>query len=232
MLYTFSATDAKPSQLCSSICAIYLAILVAIGIANGEARNTILVDLGVRGIQERKWGIAALLGVIARLKKLESGTGRSSLDVVLKSDVQWEIWRRVDGAAALAVIAGHESVLEDPVGAAGWGLETLSCAVAGGVDAVFKEEVLFGYDAGNINTGVVANTSTVFGGGYKTRELVLGDLALADGIRVKGITAGEDVDVGIIVIVIIAEAERTGESGGSKNEGGENGSCCKMHFGL
>jgi hypothetical protein len=155
MLYAFLASDAKPFQLCSIICAVHLAVLVAIGIANGEARNTIFVYLGVRVIQERKRGITALLGVIARLKKLESSASRSSLNIILKSDVQWKVGRRVNGAAALAVIAGHESVLEDPVGAADWELETLGCAVAGGVNAVFKEEVLFGYDAGNIDAGVV-----------------------------------------------------------------------------
>jgi len=92
-------------------------------------------------------------------------------------------------------------MLEDPVSAALWAIETLSCAVAGGVDAVFEVEVDHCDDAGDVDPLEVADAATVVRGGLELRELVLGDFSLADGPVVVLVGGREDVDVGAGVVV-------------------------------
>jgi len=90
-------------------------------------------------------------------------------------------------------------------------------------------------NAGDVDTGEVAHAAAVIRGSLEAGELLLSDLSFADGVVVIRITAGEDVDVGVVVAILIAYAE-TFESGtedsGGEEEGGEDGSSWEKHFGL
>jgi len=110
-------------------------------------------------------------------------------------------------------------MLEYPVGAALWAVETLSCAVAGGMDAVFEVEVDHGDDTSDVDALEVAHAAAVVAWGLELRELGLGDLSLADGPVVVFVCAGEDVDVAVGVVVSVAAAEAG--QGGSEDGGGE-----------
>jgi len=110
-------------------------------------------------------------------------------------------------------------MLEYPVGAALWAVETLSCAVAGGMDAVFEVEVDHGDDTSDVDALEVAHAAAVVAWGLELRELGLGDLSLADGPVVVFVCAGEDVDVAVGVVVLVAAAEAG--QGGSEDGGGE-----------
>jgi len=158
-----------------------LAVLSALGIPNSETRDTIFVNLGVGHIQECKRRIASLLGVVAWRESLEPG---ASSKVVLKSNIRWQVGAGVESARSLAIIPLLESVLEHPVSAGLGSLEAASCAVAGIVDAVAKEEVDFGDNTGDIDAREVSDTSTVVGRSLEVWELVLGDLPSADGVVV------------------------------------------------
>ena len=117
-------------------------------------------------------------------------------------------------------------MLEHPVGAGCWGLETFGGAVAGVVDAIFVEEVDHGHDAGDVDAGEVADAAAVVRGGLKGRELMFGHFALADGVVVVLVSGREDVDVmvGVIVLVALADAlKRSSEDAGCEDESGENG---------
>jgi len=72
-------------------------------------------------------------------------------------------------------------VFKDPVGAGLRSLETGAGAVASGVDAILVVEVDHGHNSSDINTLEVPDAATVVRRSLKLRELVLGDLSLADG---------------------------------------------------
>jgi hypothetical protein len=79
-----------------------LAVLSALGIPDSEARDTILVMLGIRLIQEGKSSISAGLRVVGGQQLLETS---ASSEIVLKGDVLGKVGRAVQGAGALSVIA-------------------------------------------------------------------------------------------------------------------------------
>jgi len=110
-------------------------------------------------------------------------------------------------------------MLEYPVGAALWAVETLSCAVAGRLDAVFEVQVDHGDDAGDVDAFEVAHAAAVVGGSLELGEFGLGDLSLADGPVVVFVGAGEDVDVAVGVVAGVAAAEAG--QGSSEDGGGE-----------
>jgi len=111
-------------------------------------------------------------------------------------------------------------MLEHPIGAALWAVETLNCAVAGRVDTVFEKQVDHGDDAGDVDAFEVAHAATVVGGGLELGELGFCDLSLADGPVVVLVLGGEDVDVGVGVVVCVTAAE-AGERGCQDGGGGQ-----------
>lgn len=194
----------------------------SLNIADSEARDTVLVWLGAGSVEGGDWGITSKLGVHANdsgsLAQTQSG---AVVQIIHQGDTLRKVGAGVQGARSLARIkGGNEGMLEDPVGAALWAIETLSCAVAGGVDAVFEVEVDHCDDAGDVDALEVADATTVVGGGLELREFVLGDFSLADGPVVVLVSGREDVDVGVGVVVSVAGA--AGE-GGRKDGGGEEG---------
>lgn len=115
-------------------------------------------------------------------------------------------------------------MFEYPVGARERTIETGGCAVAGGVDAVFVEEVDHRHNTRHIDSREVADAAAFVGWCAEVGETVLGDIALADGVLGIGVVGGEDVEVGVGGIVEVAGAEGTGEDGGEEEEGGDD--CC------
>jgi len=192
------------------------------GIANSKARNTILVWHGSSGVQESQRSVAASLGVGTK-----RGKARALVGIVLEGHAKREVRRGVQSAAAFAAVErGREGVLVDPVGAGGGVVETLCGAVAGAVDAVFEVEVLHRHDARDVDAGKVADAAAVFGWGLEERELMLGDLALADGVVVVLVVGGEDVDVSVGIIILIADfvgREGSRDDCGGDGQDGENG---------
>jgi hypothetical protein len=210
-----------------------LAVLVLVGIPDNESRDTIVVWLRVGGIQECQRSITSLLRIVGRQKLLEAG---ASVQVVLKRDVGRQVGAGVQRARSLPIIeARGEGMLEDPVGAGLGCVETLGCAVAGVVDAILEEEIDLRHDARDVDSAEIADAAAVVGGCLELWELMLGDLAAADGVVVVGVVAGEHVDIGVVIVVLIADAETFeggAEDGGGEEEGGENGVGCEQHFGL
>jgi len=104
--------------------------------------------------------------------------------IVVESDSLGKVGAGVQRARALVVVnsGSGEGVLEDPVGAGLWTLEAGNGAVAGRVDAILEEEVDHGHDTSDIDGWEVSHTSSIVGWSLELRELVLGDLALADGV--------------------------------------------------
>lgn len=161
-------------------------------------------------VQECERSITTLLSV--HVNKAEANT---LVQVVVESDTLRKVGAGVESARALVVIdcRTSEGVFEDPVGASFGPVETLSCAVAGRVDAIFVIQVDHGHDTGDIDALEVSNTSSIVGWGLELRELPLGDLALADGVVIVSenhelalegkmdsrmyllVGTGEDVDV-------------------------------------
>lgn len=193
----------------------------SLNISDSKARNTILVWLGSGLIESSDRSIASSLGVHANdtssLRKTQSS---AILQVIHKGDILGKVGAGVKRARPLPVIqASGESVLEYPVGAGFRAVETLSCAVAGGVDAVFEVEVDHCDDAGDVDALEVADAAAVVGGGLELGEFGLGDFSLADGPVVVFVCAGEDVDVAVGVVVLVAAAEAG--QGGSEDGGGE-----------
>jgi len=201
--------------------------LSSLNIANCESGDTVFVWLSASDVECGDWSVASSLGVHANgSSSLRETQASAVVQIIDQCDILGEIGAGVQCARALSIIeASSESVLEDPVGAATWAVETLSCAVAGGVDAVFEVEVHHGDDAGDVDALEVADAATVIGGCLELRELGLGDLSLADGPVVVLVCVGEDVDVGVGVVVCVAAAEAvegSSEDGGSE-EGREDG---------
>jgi len=104
-------------------------------------------------------------------------------------------------------------MLEHPIGAALWSFQTSCDTITGRIDAVAVEEVDHGDDARDVDAWEVADAATVVGGSGELGELVLGDFAAADGVVVVSVAGREDVDVGVVVVVLVAGAET--EVGGS-----------------
>jgi len=98
-------------------------------------------------------------------------------------------------------------MLEHPSGTSGRAIETSRNAVAGVFDTILKEEVDSGYDTCHVNTGVVADASTVTGWSLEGWEALLGDFAAADSEVAIAFSGREDVDVVIRVIVLVAKLE-------------------------
>jgi len=195
--------------------------LSSLNISNSKARNAILVWLSSGLIESSDRSIAPELGVHANdtssLRKTQSS---AVIQIIDQGDTLGKVGAGVKRARSLPIIqASGESMLEYPVGAALWAIETLSCAVAGGVDAIFEVEVDHGDDAGDVDALEVAHAAAVVGGGLELGEFGLGDLSLADGPVVVFVCAGEDVDVAVGVIVLVAAAEAS--QGGSEDGGGE-----------
>jgi len=208
-------------------CAAYLAVLSSLNISDSKSRNTILVWLSSGLIESGERSIASRLGVHANdtssLRKTQSS---AVFQIIDQGNTLGKVGAGVQGARSLPIIqAISESMLEYPVGAALWAVETLSCAVAGGVDAVFEVQVDHGDDAGDVDAFEVAHAAAVVGGRLELGELGLGDLSLADGPVVVFVCAGEDVDVAVGVVAIVAAAEAgqgSCEDGGGE-ESRENG---------
>jgi hypothetical protein len=199
----------------------YLAVLSSFNISDSEARNTILVWLGSGLIESGDGSIASSLGVHANdtgpLRKAQSS---AVLQIIDQGNTLGKVGAGVQGARSLPIIqASSEGMLEYPVGAALWAVETLSCAVAGRVDAVFEVQVDHGDNASDVDALEVAHAAAVVGGGLKLRELGLGDLSLADSPVVIFVGTGEDVDVAVGVVVLVAAAEAG--QGSSEDVGGE-----------
>jgi len=202
-------------------CAAYLAVLSSLNISDSKSRNTILVWLISGLIESGERSIASGLGVQANdtssLRKTQSS---AVLQIIDQGNTLGKVGAGVQGARSLPIIqAISESMLEYPVGAALWAVETLSCAVAGGVDAVFEVQVDHGDDAGDVDTFEVAHAAAVVGGCLELGELGLGDFPLADGPVVVLLLVGEDVDVAVGVVAIVAAAEAG--QGSSEDGGGE-----------
>jgi len=66
-----------------------LSILSALSISDSEARDTVLINLGVGYVQERKRSVASLLGIVCRQELLEPC---ASSNIVLKGDVRGQVW--------------------------------------------------------------------------------------------------------------------------------------------
>lgn len=105
------------------------------------------------------------------------------VQVVVEGDTQGEVGAGIKRAGALVVIDGgsSEGVFKDPVGAGLRSLETGAGAVASGVDAILVVEVDHGHNSSDINTLEVPDAATIVRRSLKLRELILGDLSLADG---------------------------------------------------
>jgi len=198
-----------------------LAVLALEGIADSEAGDTVLVWLSAVDVQEGQGSVAS--GLRIHPERREAGAAG---EIVGECDARWEVGGGIECARSLSAIKRwDESVLEDPVGASGWVVETLGSAVAGAFDTVLEVQVLHGHDPGDVDTGEVAHATSIRSGSLKLRELPLGDLARADSVVLVLVGAGE-VDVWVGVIILIADLvgrERRCHDGGGNSEDGENG---------
>jgi hypothetical protein len=221
------SSDEKEILLPQTWHAGYLAVLSSLNISDSEARDAILVWLSSCLIESGDGSIASKLGVHANdTGSLRETQSSAVLQIIDQGNTLWKVGAGVQGAGSLSIIqASSESMLEYPVGAALWAVEALSCAVAGGVDAVFEVQVDHGDDAGDVDTFEVADTATVVVWGLKLGEFGLGDLSLADGPVFVFVGVGEDVDVvvGVVVCVAAAEAGEWGSEGGGGEESREDG---------
>jgi len=195
-----------------------LAVLAAEGIADSEARDTILVWLGHALIQEGLGRITPLLSVHAHNSKASA-----VVQVVVKSDALGEVRAGVKSARALVVIeTGSKGVFEHPIRAGFGPVQTLCGTIASRFDAILEVEVDHGHDTSDIDTFEVADTSSILGWGLEFRELVLRDLALADRPVIVLVGGGEDVDVRVGIIIAVADAEGASEHTGGDGQDGEN----------
>lgn len=200
--------------------------MALVGVADGEARYSKLIWLGIGSVQEGERSVTALLSIHANYSETSAVA-----QVVVESDTLRKVGAGVESAGPLVVVDGStgESVLKNPVGAGFWSIETLSGTVAGRVDAILVVEVDHRHDTGDIDSLEVSHTPSIISRGLKLREFALGDLSLADGPIVVFILAGKDVDIRVGRIIAVACAEGTSENGGGKSEDGENGDSGEMH---
>jgi len=207
----------------------YLAVLALVDIADSEARDSIGIRHSPVDVQERKRSVTALLSVHAN--NTEANT---LVKVVVQSDALGKVRAGVKSAGALVVIdrGSDESVFIDPVGACFRTIQTSNGTVAGGVDAILVVKVDHGNDTSDVDAPEVADTSSIVGWCLELREFPLRDLALADSVVVVLVAAGEDVDIAVAVIAVVASvlAEWASKDRGGKSEDGENGGCGEMHF--
>jgi hypothetical protein len=213
--------------------------LALIGIADSEAGDPIFVYHRVVGIQECERSISALLSV--HVNKAEANT---LVKVVVESNTHGKVRTRVEGATTHIIVDGSagESVFIDPICARGWIIQTGNCAVTGRFNAIFSEEIDHGYDTSDVNRREVSsvqlavvlvkiegedlpNATTFVGWSLELRKHILGDLSLADGIVVIMVFAGEDVDIGVVIIPTVTTglAKGAGKHGRGKSQDGESG---------
>ena len=202
----------------------YLAVLALVDIADSEARDSIGIRHRPVDVQERKRSVTALLSVHAN--NTEANT---LVKVVVQSDPLGKVRAGVKSAGALVVIdrGSDESVFVDPVGARFRTIQTSNGTVASRLDAILVVKVHHGNDTSDVDSPEVADTSSIVGWCLELREFPLRDLALADSVVVVLVATGEDVDIAVAVIAIVASvlAEWASEDRGGKSENGENGGC-------
>jgi hypothetical protein len=202
----------------------YLAVLALVDIADSEARDSIVVRHSPVDVQERKRSVTALLSVHAN-----NAEANTLVKVVVQSDTFGKVRAGVQSAGALVVVdcGSDESVFEDPVGASLRTIQTSNGTVAGRVDAILVVKVDHGNDTSDVDAPEVADTSSIVGWCLELREFALGDLALADSVVVVLVAVGEDIDIAVAIIAIVASvlAEWASEDRGGKSEDGENGGC-------
>jgi hypothetical protein len=130
--------------------------LALIGIADSEAGDPIFVYHRVVGIQECERSISALLSV--HVNKAEANT---LVKVVVESNTHGKVRTGVQCTTSLIIVDGSagETVLEDPVGARDWMIQTGNCAVTGRFNAIFSEEIDHGYDTSDVNCREVSSVS-------------------------------------------------------------------------
>jgi hypothetical protein len=176
----------------------YLAVLALVDIADSETRDSICVRHSPVGVQECERSITALLSVHA-----DNTEANTLIKVVVQSDVLGKVGAGVESARALVVInyGSDESVLKDPISTGLRTVETSSGTVAGRVDAILVVKVDHGNDTSDIDALEVTNTSSILGWCLELRELPLGNLALADGVVIVLVVAGEDVDVAVVATI-------------------------------
>jgi len=166
--------------------------LVLVGITDSEAGDTIGICHSTVDVQECERSITALLSVHANNAK-----ANTLVQVVIESNTLGKVGAGVESARALVIIncGASEGVFENPVGTSFGSIQTLSGAVAGRVDAIFVIQVDHGNDTGDVDAVEVSNTSSIVRWSLELREHPLGDLALADGVVIVLVGAGEDVDI-------------------------------------
>jgi hypothetical protein len=179
----------------------YLAVLALVGIADSEARDSIVIRHSPGGVQERKRSITALLSVHAN--NTEANT---LVEVVVQSDAHGKVRAGVQSAGALVVIdcGSGESVFIDPVGARLWAIQTSNGTVAGRVDAILVVKVDHGNNTGDVDAPEVTDTSSIVGWCLELREFPLRDLALADSVVIVLVVVGKDIDILVAIIAIVA----------------------------
>jgi hypothetical protein len=76
------------------------------------------------------------------------------------------------------------------------------------------------------------NAATFVGWSLELREHILGDPSFTDGIVVIMVFAGEDVDIGVVIIPTVTTglAKGTGKHGRGESQDGESSGSREMHF--
>jgi len=203
-----------------------LAVLAVVLVLGDEARDAERVGDGVVDVEEGERGRGAGLPDVHGLEGHEAAAGG---EVVAERDAGGQVGRAVEGAGPEALVAVHEGVLEDPVGAGGRLLEALGHAVAGGADAVAREEVQLRHHPGHVDAAVVPHAPALAGRRGQLGEPMLGHPALADGPVVVGVGGvGEDVELGVVVVADL-DGEGGGDGEGGHEDGGQGGGG-EVHF--
>jgi len=115
--------------------------------------------------------------------------------VIVESDTRGKIGRGVKGARATAAIKGIEGVFPDPVCARGRSGEAGGNAVAGCLN-LGELDIDFGYDAGHVDTLVVANATTAeVWWDYERWEFLGCDFIIADCTLESRVGIFEDVEL-------------------------------------
>lgn len=213
-----------------------LAVLLVVGILRDKSTDAKGVDHGVGSIAEGKRCGATGLGVVLWLELLEA---LAVVQVIRERDIGRQVGAGVERAGALAAVErGREGVLVDPVGASGRARQAGGDAVAGGVDAVFGVKVNFRDDAGHVNALKVADAAGLVIWDEEVGEALRGDYVLADGTLISLGSVLEDVKAVIhvmvvdLMLVVIANSDRSSESGGSKEDSADERRSREMHFEL
>jgi len=169
-----------------------LAVLVLVGVTDRKSGDPIGIYHSAVDIQECLRSITALLSVHAN-----NTEANALVKVVVESDALGKVGAGVESARALIVIdcGSDESVLVHPIRARCRIIQTGSGTIACRVDTILEIEVDHGNDTGNVDSPEVSHTASIVGWSLELRELSLGDLALADGVVIVLVVAGEDVEI-------------------------------------